>query len=75
LQQDRFVNVLTIDPVPAFASDSEDEDEFFDFDIGPRVKNVIAVKGAGPKASASSAAARAASAGGGGSHHHHMLDD
>jgi hypothetical protein len=46
-----FVNVITIEPVPAFASDSEDEDQNFDF--APRVKNVIAVKG--QKASRNSA--------------------
>jgi hypothetical protein len=45
------VNVTTIAPVPAFASDSEEEDQVFDYGP-PRVKNVIAVKG-GQKSSSS----------------------
>lgn len=43
LKDDEYVNVLMIEPVPAFASDSEDESSVFDFI--PRVKNVIAAKG------------------------------
>lgn len=45
--EDTSVDVLGVDPVPVFASDSEDEDEVFEFET--RVKNVFVAKGEGKK--------------------------